>query len=106
MVPLPLGPGVGSGGGSRTKGQPGGLCRGPRRCEERLQARLMEPVKETAAPKAPDRGAYVWAPGCKFYQRPRSEPGPPPRRRRGRGRLHQKRSFSCDEDPEKAGTRR
>ena len=28
LVPLPLGPGVGSGGGSRTKGQPGGLCRG------------------------------------------------------------------------------
>ena len=30
-VPLPLGPGVGSGRGSRTKGQPAGLCRGPRR---------------------------------------------------------------------------
>ena len=59
-APLPLGPGVGSGGGSRTKGRPGGLCRGPRRCEARLQARLMEPLRETAAPKAPDRGAYVW----------------------------------------------
>ena len=83
-----------------------GLCPGPRRCEARLQAHLMEPLRETAAPKAPDRGAYVWAPGCKFYQRARSEPGPPPRRRRGRGRLHQKRSLNCGEDREKAGTRR
>ena len=37
-----------------------GLCPGPRRCEARLQAHLMEPLRETAAPKAPDRGAYVW----------------------------------------------
>ena len=105
-APLPLGSGIGSGGGSRTKGRPGGLCPGPRSCEARLQARLMEPLRETAAPKAPDRGAYVWAPGCKFYEMARSEPGPPPRRRRGRGRLHQKRSLSCGEDQEKAGTRR
>lgn len=29
-------------------------------------------LRETAAPKAPDRGIAVWAPGCKFYQKARS----------------------------------
>ena len=36
-------------------------------------------------------GAHSPALGCKLYQRARSEPGPPSRRWRGRGRLQQKR---------------
>ena len=93
-------------GAAGPRGSQADSARGRAVVEARLQAHLMEPLRESAAPKARDRGPYVWAPGCKFYQMARSEPGPPPGRRRGRGRLHQKRSLSCGEDQEKAGTRR
>ena len=81
-APLPLGLESGALGAGPLGGQAGsavgraGVRRDCRR-EARLQADLMEPVRATAAPKPL---------GCKFYQRARSEPGSPPRRRRGRGR--------------------
>ena len=40
----------------------------------------MEPVRETAHTRQGTEGAFVWAPGCKPYQRARSEPRPPPRK--------------------------
>ena len=93
-------------GAAGPRGSQADSARGRAVVEARLQAHLMEPLRDSAAPKARDRGAYVWASGCKFYQRACSEPRPPSRRRRGRGRLHQKRSLICGEDQQKAGTRR
>ena len=61
-----------------------------RRCEGRLQAPLIEEVREPQGAGHRTPGAHGLALGCKLYQRARSETGSPPRRRR-RGRLQQKR---------------
>ena len=59
-----------------------------RRCEARP---LMEAVGEPHSAGRRTPGALVPQLGCKLYPRARSEPGPPPTRWRGRGRLQQKR---------------